>query len=249
MAGIEVVTLDLWQTLVLDTREWRRERTRICIEDTAGILSKAGESFTEDQVREGFRAANRICRELRQQGLDMAFRDQVQTFVKSIGDGLLDRLSREQFAGILNRYADCFYDAPPKVADDAEPVLSALTQKGYRLALISNTAATPGHTLNAYLEEKGLSGYFEHYTFSDEVLMCKPNPNIFLYTLLQMGVKVDQAVHVGDHLRNDILGANEVGMRSILLEGPDETGLDVTPTARIKGLSELPEALEQLKKL
>jgi len=249
MSEIRVVTFDLWQTLVLDTREWRRERTRICIEDTTALLTKAGESFTEDQVREGFRAANRICRALREQGLDMAFRDQVQTFVKSIGEGLQDRLSREQFAGILNRYADCFYDAPPKIADNAEPVLLALTQAGYRLALISNTAATPGRTLNAYLGEMGLSPYFELYTFSDEVLMCKPNRNIFLHTLLQMGVKPAQAVHVGDHLRNDILGANEVGMRSILLEGPDETGLDVQPTARIKALAELPEALEQLKKL
>ncbi len=248
MTDIRVVTLDLWQTLVLDTREWRRERTRICIEDTAQALKEAGEVFTEEQVREGFRTANRQCREIRQQGLDVAFRDQVQMFVRSIAPGLLERLSRGTFAAVLNRYADSFYESPPMVAPEAESTLLTLQQTGYRLALICNTAATPGRTLNAYLDEMGISAYFEHYTFSDEVLMSKPNRGIFIHALATMGVAPANAVHVGDHLRNDVLGANEAGIRSIWLESIDESGVAAKPTATIKSLSELPATLELLKK-
>ena len=98
------------------------------------------------------------------------------------------------------------------------------------------------------LVEQNISQYFEQCTFSDEVLMTKPNPNIFMHTLLNMGSTPATAVHVGDHLLNDIKGASYLGMRSVWLEGFDDSKLDVTPTATIKKLAELPAALEQLKR-
>ncbi|MBI4197795.1 MAG: HAD family hydrolase [Chloroflexi bacterium] len=248
MADIQVVTLDLWQTLVLDTREWGRERTRIRIEDTVAALRQAGEEFTEEQVREAFRAGYRQCREIHRQGLDVSFKEQVQMFVRQIAPGLLERLSRETFAVILNRYADAFYDSPPMIPEGVEETLYGLTQKGYRLAVISNTGMTPGRTFRAYFDEQGLSQYFEHCTFSDEVLMTKPNRHIFMHTLLSMGSTPTVAVHVGDHLLNDIKGASDMGMRSVWLEGFDDSKLDVTPTATIKKLAELPATLEQLKR-
>jgi len=52
MASIEAVTLDLWQTLVVDTREWGRLRTQIRIDDTVAALQEVGEQVTEEQVKE-----------------------------------------------------------------------------------------------------------------------------------------------------------------------------------------------------
>ncbi|MBI4312320.1 MAG: HAD family hydrolase [Chloroflexi bacterium] len=247
MSNIQVVTLDLWQTLVLDTRDLGRERSRIRIEDTIAALRQVGEEFTEDQVREAFRAGYRQCREIHRQGLDVSFERQVRMFVRQISPGLLERIPRETFTAILNRYADAFYDVPPVVAPGVADVLSALTQSGYKLALISNTGMTPGRTFRAYLAMQGLGGFFRYCTYSDEVLLTKPNPDIFLHTLASMGCQPEAAVHVGDHLLNDIKGAADSGIRSIWLEGADDSKLDVTPTAAIKNIAELPEALERLK--
>ncbi|MBI4339760.1 MAG: HAD family hydrolase [Chloroflexi bacterium] len=249
MTDIQVVTLDLWQTLVIDTREWGRERTRIRIEDTVAALKEAGEIFTEEQVREAFRAGYRQCREVHRQGLDVSFREQVQMFVRGIAPGLLERLSRETFATILNRYADSFYDSPPMVAPGVEDTLLALKEAGYRLGIISNTGMTSGRTFRSYLDEQRLAVYFDHFTFSDEVLMTKPSRSIFLHTLASMGGTTAASVHVGDHLLNDIKGASDVGMRTVWLQGFDDSQLDVKPTATIQNIKELPRALEGLSKV
>lgn len=249
MADIQLVTLDLWQTLVMDTREWRRERNRIGIEDCHADLTAAGEEFTVDQVREGFRTAGRQCREIRQQGLDVSFREQVQMFIKGIDPGLLERLGRDTFATILNHYADAFYESPPMIGEGVLETLLTLKQSNYILAIISNTGTTPGRTFRSYLEDQGMDIFFDHLTFSDEVLSSKPARSIFMHTLVSVGCTPAMTVHVGDHLRNDILGANELGIRSIWLEGQDDSKLDVKPTLSIKHIRELPAALETLKRM
>lgn len=246
MSGIQAVTLDLWQTLVIDTREWGRIRTRIRIEDSVEALNNAGENVTEDQVREAFRAGYRKCRATREQGMEVTFPKQVRNFVEGISDGIMDRIDRETFAYILNRYSDAFYDSPPMIARGAPEALIELKQAGYRIGLISNTGMTPGRVFRAYLEEQGLVDFFDHMTFSDEVRMPKPFPAIFLHTFASMGCTPENTVHVGDHLRNDVVGASQVGMRTIWLRGFDDGAVEVEPTATIDSISELPSALQGL---
>ena len=247
MADVLVVILDLWQTILIDQRDWGRERTRIRLEGAQQALQEFGESYTEDQLREAYRACYRTCRAVREEGRDLSFKQQVETFVGNIDDGLLERVDRQTFARILNRYADAFYDSPPVVADGVHDMLKTLKLRDYRLGLISNTGMTPGRLFRAYMEEIEIIGFFDHLTFSDEVLMAKPAPAIFLHTLASMGALVDHTVFVGDHLRNDIMGAQELGMRTVWVEGFDTSELDVTPTASIKKIADLPDALEGLK--
>lgn len=50
------------------------------------------------------------------------------------------------------------------------------------------------------------------YTFfHDQVAAEKPNPTIFLKACELLGVKPEDAVHVGDDRRNDIWGARDAG--------------------------------------
>ncbi len=246
MSDIQVITLDLWQTLIIDQREWRRERTRLRIEGVMEALHDAGESFTEEQIREAYRACYRTCRAVHQEGRDVSFKEQVQIFVRSIDDGLLERTNRETFARIINRYADAFFDSPPAMAPNVPEMLQSLKSRGYRLGLISNTGQTPGRLFRAYMEDMGIIQFFDHLTFSDEVLMAKPSPAIFLHTLASIGCTAEHTVHVGDHLRNDIVGAQGVGMRTVWVEGFDTNEVDAIPTATIQRIGDLPEALEGL---
>ena len=147
----------------------------------------------------------------------------------------------------LNRYADSFFDSPPVMADGVPEMLQTLKDRDYRIGLISNTGMTPGRLFRAYMEQLEILHYFDNLTFSDEVLLAKPSRAIFLHAMANLGCIADQTVHVGDHRRNDILGAQGAGIRTVWLEGVDDSSeVDVTPTITIQRIAELPEALQKL---
>ncbi len=246
MPTIQVVTLDLWQTLMVDRQEWGRERTRLRIGGTVDALHDAGETATEAHVREAYRACYLACEAVRQEGRDVSFKEQVQIFVRGISDGLLERISRDTFARILNRYADAFFESPPAMVEGVPDMLSALKDKGYRLGIISNTGQTPGRLIRAYLEDLDIIQFFDHLTFSDEVRLSKPTPAIFLHTLATMGCLAEQVVHVGDHLLNDVLGAHQVGIATVWVKGFDASAVQVTPAVTIDSITDLPGVLDTL---
>ena len=246
MPNIRAITLDLWQTLIIDNQERGRERRRLRIQGTLDALWEAGEGVAEEQITDAYRACYRTCQAIRQEGRDVSFQEQVQIFVRAIDSGLSDRLDQDTLARILNRYADSFFHHPPEMADGVPEMLATLKERGHLLALISNTGMTPGRVFRTYLVELDIIRFFDHLTFSDEVLLAKPSPAMFLQTLSNLGATPNQAVHVGDHLRNDISEAHEAGIRTVWLEGFDDSEIVVKPTATIQRIADLPLALERL---
>ena len=246
MSTIQVVTLDLWQTLFVDRQEWGRERTRLRIGGAIDALHDAGETATEAQVREAYRACYLACHAVREEGRDVSFKEQVQIFVRGITDGLLEHISQDTFARILDRYADAFFESPPAMVEGVPAMLATLKDKEYRLGVISNTGQTPGRLIRAYLEDLDIIQFFDYLTFSDEVRLSKPAPAIFLHTMATMGCMAEQVVHVGDHLRNDVLGAHQVGIATVWVKGFDSSAMEATPTVTIDSITELPGALEIL---
>ena len=219
LTNITTVTFDLWQTLLLDNREVGSARAMVRLEGTQKALTRFGETYDVEHIREAYRACYRHCRLIRDDGLDISFQDQVEVFVNNISDGLVARLDREIFTEISQVYADSFLIHPPKPHDKALPVLKDLKAMGLRIGLISNTGMTPGTLFRTFLEQHGLLRYFDTLTFSDEVKLAKPNSEIFLMTLRAMGASPSETVHVGDHVTNDVVGANMLGMKTVWITG------------------------------
>lgn len=67
----------------------------------------------------------------------------------------------------------------------------------------------------------GFRGDLDFILSSEAARSCKPDSVIFLRALDLAGVPATQAVFVGDTPGADIVGANRVGMRSVLTQ---ETG-------------------------
>ena len=130
----------------------------------------------------------------------------------------------------------------------ARAALATLAGHGYTLALVSNIMRTPGVTLRKLLERFGLLGYFRHTTFSDEVGVRKPDPEIFALTLRAVGAGPESAVHVGDDEVLDVQGARAAGMRAIQVtsNAPRALGL-LSPDGVIPRLAGLPDAIAQLE--
>ena len=123
--------------------------------------------------------------------------------------------------------------------DDVVPTLQRFRDAGFKLAIVSNWD-TP---LDPLTERLGVADYFDAIVASHDarVRSEKPDPHIFDYALAAVGVSAEEAVHVGDTYAADIVGAEGVGIRPILLDR------DNTQTGRwnetIQSLTELPEML------
>lgn len=134
------------------------------------------------------------------------------------------------------------------VYEDAVRVLAELRGRGYELGLITNSFL-PMWMRDVELRHYQLIDFFGARLTSGDAGYIKPHPAIYYQMLEMLGVTADAAVFVGDRPQNDIAGANEAGMVSILIDPPhlarevDEHIPDFT----IEKLEELLEVLEQLE--
>jgi putative hydrolase of the HAD superfamily len=151
-------------------------------------------------------------------------------------------------AMLTEAYARPALLVPPTVDESARAAFAALTGRGYTLALVSNIMRTPGVTLRRLLEHYGLLRYFRHTTFSDEVGVRKPDPEIFALTLRAVGAEPEGAVHVGDDEVLDVQGARAAGMRVIQVTSDPPRPLGPWgPDGVIPRLGGLPDAIARLE--
>ena len=219
MAEITTVTFDLWQTLLLDERDLGQARAMVRLEGAQSALAKFGQDFDLEKISDAYMSCFQQCREVRNGGLDVDFREQVSIFVNHINPGLAERHDRAIMDEIAQFYADSFLAHPPPAHEDALHVLEAIKEMGFKMALISNTGMTPGFTFRSYMEERGMLEYFHTLTFSDEVKLAKPSSEIFMMTLEAMDARPEQTIHVGDHVINDVVGAKRCGMKTVWISG------------------------------
>jgi putative hydrolase of the HAD superfamily len=247
---ITTVTFDLWQTLLIDDRELGLRRSDARLEGVRRILSECGEEFEPGHISEAYWECYRQCVAIREELRDVSFPEQIDIFVESISPGLGLRLRPESVAEITRVYADSFLDYPPPAHSDALDVLRRVRAMGLRIGMISNTGMTPGTTFRTYLDNTGMLGYFETLTFSDEVKMAKPSQEIFLLTLRAMNSAPEQAVHVGDSVRNDVAGAKLCGLKTIWITGfserDDPADPATEPDETVGGLAEVVPAIQRL---
>lgn len=92
------------------------------------------------------------------------------------------------------------------VFEETTALLQTLSQH-YVLGAISNG--------NASLQAVGLAHYFQFQLAADHFSQGKPAPDMFLAALQKAGVAAQEALHIGDHPRDDIQGAQAVGMKTL----------------------------------
>lgn len=121
--------------------------------------------------------------------------------------------------------------------------LETLRGMGLRLGLVSNLSLFP-HKMRADLETLGLAALLDGAVFSSEVGFRKPDPRIFLAALRTIGGEPATTVFVGDRLNDDVVGAQALGMRTILTREfrAEEPG-EIAPDAVVDTLSEVPNVI------
>ncbi len=130
----------------------------------------------------------------------------------------------------------------------AHEALDALVAMGVRVGMISN--ATSHQLVVDIAEAHDIARYFDPLVSSAGFGHPKPHEGIFTHLLGAWGLQAGEAVMVGDTLGTDILGAERVGMRSILVDvepNPDNRrhAGRVRPTATVTSLREIAPIIER----
>lgn len=131
-----------------------------------------------------------------------------------------------------------------RIFPDAVTVLQEIVSSGLRTGLLTN-ASSPMWLRDRELEALGLLEYLQVRMTAGDVGHLKPHPRAFLAILEAMNLMPGEAIYVGDRLRDDIEGAQGVGMRAIWVRRANSLWMDtITPDATIDSLTELLETLD-----
>jgi len=146
--------------------------------------------------------------------------------------GIGDR--KGELARVLDRR--WFDFANFKSYSDTQKTLERLRETGLRTGLISNGYE---EEIRSVLSKAGLSTkMFDVVVGADTVHERKPHRDIFAYALRKLQVRPEEAIFVGDRIDTDYKGAEEAGIRSLLVLR-EKTGTELKETRTISRLSEI----------
>jgi len=117
--------------------------------------------------------------------------------------------------GLLSKMQQ--YNMNLALFNDVAPALDNLKSRGLVLGLISNVE----QDMNDTFTRLKLDSWLDIIVTSLDTGAGKPQPEIFREALRQANVQADEALYVGDQYRVDVLGAEGVGIKGILI---DRTG-------------------------
>jgi putative hydrolase of the HAD superfamily len=97
---------------------------------------------------------------------------------------------------------------------ETHAVLTRLRQEGFELGIISNFDSR----LFPVMRGLGIERFFDTVTIASLARAAKPAPQIFAIALEKHAVDPDEALHVGDSVRDDVEGATKAGLTGVLLD-------------------------------
>jgi putative hydrolase of the HAD superfamily len=102
-----------------------------------------------------------------------------------------------------------------ELAPGALDCVRALRARGCKLGIVTNGFAATHHEKIARL---GLTPHFDALFIADEMGMVKPDPAVFAHACAVLGTVPERTAMVGDRFDRDIVGAQSVGMFTVLID-------------------------------
>ncbi|MFL6141744.1 MAG: HAD family hydrolase [Labedaea sp.] len=124
--------------------------------------------------------------------------------------------------------------------DDVVPCLDWLHAAGLKVAAVTNAS---GPHQRAKLNGLGIARFFDTVVIAGELGAAKPDPQIFRAACTRLEVPAEQALHIGDRLDVDAVGARDAGLHGVWL---DRRGAPANPEQGvhvIETLADLPELI------
>ncbi|MGE3911838.1 MAG: HAD family hydrolase, partial [Chloroflexota bacterium] len=162
--------------------------------------------------------------------------DELRAMLQHLGaapsPALLQELAEREIAG----WASAVTLYPETV-----PALAALRERDLKLGLLSNCSAQ-----GDLLARIGLAPYFDAVTLSCEVGAMKPDPAVYHHASEALGVPLEQTMFVADGAFTELDAARALGMVTVKIEQPHQSGDYGTSTSFDYQISKLTDVLALL---
>lgn len=135
----------------------------------------------------------------------------------------------------LNELTDVYYDLEP--FDDVRPGMEALSDAGYRLAVLSN--GNP-ELLETLVEVTGTGDLIEATISAEEIGRFKPAVELYEHAADRLDTPVGEILHVGAGW-GDVMGCMHAGMQGVWLNRRDEPwpGFDGDPCTVARSMADI----------
>lgn len=224
---IKAVTFDFGDTLAtgkLDVKDYRKR--------LLSYIHSLGCTGDEASLKKAMDGMLVKLRKAREKNIEPRFEE--------LYSGVLRKLGTAASEEVLNHIYELYLQSfPCQIIPGVQEVLTTL-QRLYKLAVISNaTSNLPRHVLDKH----GLSSFFRVVVVSRDIGFRKPDPRIFNYTLKELRVKSQQAIHVGNSVLTDVIGAKNAGMKAVWIKKEEQPILEV-PDYVVNSITDLPRILK-----
>jgi epoxide hydrolase-like predicted phosphatase len=104
----------------------------------------------------------------------------------------------------------------------AMELLIWVRRHGFKTGVITNTAPHSEKRIRSLLRKVAIENFFDTVIVSSDVGVRKPDAEIFRIALSALKVEPHEALFIGDRYDYDAVGAQNAGMRWILLDSKDD---------------------------
>jgi HAD superfamily hydrolase (TIGR01549 family) len=246
---IKAITFDLWDTIIHDDSDEPKRKAQ-------GLPSKR--EFRRQLALQAFAAAGsteprqiEAAYDTMEAAFHHVWHEQHVTWTVServsvLESGLGRRLPSESFSTLVRELEEMEVTVTPDPVPGVAEALADLSAS-YKLGVVSDAIYSPGRCLRQWLEMHDLKRYFSGFAFSDEVGHSKPHRNMFTSVAEQLGVRMDEMLHLGDRDHNDIKGPHILGMKAVLFTATRDRDKHMTTADAIcERYADLPAIVDRL---
>jgi len=211
--AIKVITIDFWNTL-FDSKNGN-ERNQYRNKILKDHFEELGFNFTDGEYENAMKASWEYFSKIWQNDMRTPLSSElVEYYFKKMGvEADLERIDEIAFT-----FEESIIKFKPDLLPGVKENLDILKSK-YKLAIVSDTGFSPGKVLRVLLNHYGIFDHFSAFSFSDETGVSKPHKKAFQHVLDQLAYFPNEAIHIGDIEKTDVIGAKGIGMKAILFSG------------------------------
>jgi FMN phosphatase YigB (HAD superfamily) len=209
---VEAVTFDFWNTLVReDPTVWDR-RSNAWRE----LLAERGHVTEDATLKAAFDAGWHAYVANWNANAPFGAVDALKVMLTNLGVSSDGPLTDALLAVLTDPPTDRYPTLNPNLLE----TLGALRDADVKVGIVCDVGLTPSRVLRRYLDQQGALELFDHWSFSDDVGVYKPDAKIFHHALAGLGgVSPERAAHIGDLRRTDIVGAQALGITAVRYTG------------------------------
>jgi len=217
-------SFDLWLTLIRSNPDFKQERAKIFHARYNPLNKSLAEVVTI------FRNVDLMCNSINERTGKNIDADEMYLMVISNMNDYDPGFAAVDTEELYREMERLLFNYMPHVyCGNTAGILNKLKEGDSTVSLLSNTGFIRGATLRKVLKALEIEQYMDFQLYSDEVRLSKPNKAFFQLMLGQVNRRYNgrigphEIVHIGDNPVADIYGANQLGIKSVLINSNQQT--------------------------